>query len=71
MSGDGDVAVLLGMYHDLSRQIGQHETDIAGLRHKQAMLIGLMHKTGLSYRVLAPMLGISKSRVQQLEAEPG
>lgn len=67
MSGDGDAAGLLAAYHELSGQIAQHETEIAGLRHKQALLIGLMRNAGLTYRELAPMLGISKSRVQQLE----
>jgi hypothetical protein len=62
-----DAAVLVAAYHELSGQIYQHEIDIAGLRHKQAVLIGLMHSAGLTYRTLELMLGISRSRVHQLE----
>ena len=54
------------MYHQLGSQIAQHETEIHGLRHKQALVIGLMHEQDMPYRTLAPMLGMSKSRVQQL-----
>jgi DNA-directed RNA polymerase specialized sigma subunit len=61
-----DVAGLVAAYHLLSGQIAQHQIEIAGLRHKQALLMGLMHQSGLAYRQLAPMLGISKSRVHQL-----
>lgn len=67
-----DAASLVAAYHQIGGQIAQHEIEIAGLRHKQALLIGLIHATGLTYRAVAPMLGISKSRAQQLDgAQPG
>jgi hypothetical protein len=69
VSDHRDVAVLIAMYHELGGRIAQHEIGIAGLRHEQAVLIGLMHKTGLAYRALAPMLGVSKSRVHQLDTD--
>jgi len=61
------IDVLLSVYHQLGGRIAQHEVDIAGLRHEQALLIGRMHQEGVSYRALAPLLGISKSRVEQLD----
>jgi hypothetical protein len=65
------LAPLLAAYRELDGQISQLDTEIAGLRHKQALLIGLMNSSGLSYRSLAPLLGISKSRVHQFTVEHG
>jgi hypothetical protein len=61
-----DITVLLNAYHLKAAEIAQRETDIAGLRHEQALLVGLMHRDGVSFRALAPLLHISKSRVHQL-----
>ncbi len=66
-----DAAALLAAYRELDGQIAQLDTEIAGLRHKQALLIGLMRIAGLSYRSLAPLLGVSKSRVHQFTVEHG
>jgi hypothetical protein len=64
-----EIGGLLAAYHELGRQIAQHEVEIAGLRHKQALLIGLMNDAGISYRTLGPMLGVSPSRAHQLRQE--
>jgi hypothetical protein len=58
-------APLVAMYHALEQEIAQHKVDIAGLRHKQASLIAMLHQTGLPYRTLATLLHMSKSRVEQ------
>ena len=63
-----EISLLLSFYWQLEEQAAQHQTEIKGVEHRQALLIKMMNDGGLTYRDIASLIHKSSSRVHQLTA---